>query len=242
MIELFSKIWSWKIEPVPIILALFVYHIPSLWRRYKRCVYTPVYFTIPPLARYNKRLSEYIGDKWLDDFIEDDDEAERLKKKTIIISWFSAIIDIILVPTVFSIVFGLCLSKEQFYTTVSILIVITLFRFAKSYNNFHRHYEIRRDGFKKILFIYYIICLFMIFNAMIKTYQWAEPFIVSKNYVELIFQISDLIYSFIPNIILTSLLPLVISNLFDPYMRDIRKERKRGYVETASTIYNDDKT
>lgn len=239
--DIFTIIWNWKIEPIPVILALIFYHIPSIWRKYKRSVYTPVYFTIPPLARYNKQLSRYIGDSWLGDFIEDDNEAEKLRKKTIVISWFSFAIDIMLVPTVFSIIFGLILSKEQFYTSVSIICLITVFRFIKSYKNFYKYYDVIRNSFKKVLFICYTICLFMIFYAMIKTYQWAEPFITSKNYAGLIFRISDLIYSFIPNFITTSIFPFILSGLFDPKVRAMRKEQERSYAETAATIYDDDK-
>lgn len=80
MLNVLSGVWKWSVEPVPLVIALAIYYIPTIYRRRKRLMYTPLYFLVYPLARLNIDFGKYLGDSPFAEFIENDDEAEALRR------------------------------------------------------------------------------------------------------------------------------------------------------------------
>lgn len=169
----------------------------------------------------------YTGDGWIDYFIEDDKEAAKLKKRVVVISTFSSMIDIIIVPSVMAILWAGFLTEKQFYTCVALLVAITIVRFAHSYIDFYNHYSTKNKVLKHFLLVYYFLVIGSIFFIMTKTYKWTPLFFEVGNYLGLLYNIGDLVFTkvFIYGFFISFLTPISLQFLFAP---DRRKENVKA--------------
>ncbi|WP_415836866.1 hypothetical protein, partial [Paenibacillus glucanolyticus] len=138
MLEFLQSIWNWEIAPIPICTALLLYFVPIYWRKYRSDVYTPLYFSVYPLAKLNVPLSRYLGQSFIDDYI-DDSYAEREKKIIKIKSVFSSILYVVIVPFMLSFVWSFILTREQFHLSTIAVLVSVIVRFSQSIINFSRY-------------------------------------------------------------------------------------------------------
>lgn len=145
MLEFLQSIWNWEIAPIPICTTLLLYFVPIYWRKYRSDVYTPLYFSVYPLAKLNVPLSRYLGQSFIDDYI-DDSYAEREKKIIKIKSVFSSILYVVIVPFMLSFVWSFILTREQFHLSTIAVLVSVIVRFSQSIINFSRYTMVSRRG------------------------------------------------------------------------------------------------
>jgi hypothetical protein len=112
MLDWFQMFWHWVIEPF---LALANYFGPVFFRRWKYFAYVPLYFSKYPLSHSKSDVvNKYIGSKYYPPFLEDEDEAEKLRKKTVLVISVSFILDTILIPACVAFIWSLFLDGIQF--------------------------------------------------------------------------------------------------------------------------------
>lgn len=76
-----------------------IYFVHVYWREKHSDSYTPLYFSIYPLARLNVPLARYLGQGYFHDYFDDND-AEKEKKVLKIKSIYSAITHVIITPVI----------------------------------------------------------------------------------------------------------------------------------------------
>lgn len=235
MIDLFYTIWNWDIAPFPVLVALLIYFVPIYWRKYKSNVYTPLYFSVYPLAKLNIPLSRYLAQSYIDDYFDDND-AEREKKLLKVKSIYSTIFYVIVLPFFLSIIWSIFLTKEQFYTSVVIVLVSIILRFTSSVIRFDRFTRTSRKG---LLSFFYSIVLFVFFYILIRVHLWFLPFYERKDFSMIITTIGDFILmNVIISILLVGILiPIIITIVFDKNVRDTNVEQIKAQQQTATSYY-----
>ena len=235
MFEFLYKIWNWDIAPFPVIIALLIYFMPIYWRKYKSAIYTPLYFSVYPLAKLNVSLSKYLAESYIDDYFDEYD-AEREKKILKVKSIYSTMFYVIILPFFLSIIWTTFLSKEQFYTSVTITLVSVFFRFTSSVLRFDWITKTSRKG---LLSFFYSIILFVFFFILIRVHLWFLPLYEKKDYEMIITTIGDFILKdIIISIFLVGLLiPIIITLLFDKKVRDANVEKITSRQQTATSYY-----
>ncbi|WP_156951086.1 hypothetical protein [Saccharibacillus sacchari] len=232
--NIFLIIWNFTIKPIPIILALLIYFIPLYWMKYKRDIYTPIYFAVYPLANLNISLSQYLGESIVDDYI-DDEVVEREKKIIRIKSMLFSIFYVMILPFILALIWTFFLDNNQFLLATLILFGIILFKFIKSITHFRDFVMSSRRG---ILIFFYTVVSFAFFYILYRTHLWVSPLIENKEYESIITTIGDFL---ILNVILTFLIigiaiPITISLVFDNRVRRAKHEEHQTVQESDSAF------
>lgn len=234
MVDLFSNIWNWNIEPIPIIIALSIYFVPVVYRKYKSDVYTPLYFSVYPLARLNVPLSRYLGPSFVDDYIEDND-VDREKKILNIKSFFSTVLYVILIPFFLSITWTLFLTKEQFVISACAILVSIILRFTLSVINFKSYTRVSRQG---LLSFFYSFVIIIFFYILIRVHYWIFPYFSSRDYGTIAKTFGDLIILdvVVSVLIVGVLVPIIVSIIFNRKAREATNEAFKSYEQTAASF------
>src|SRR3990172_9307093 len=100
--NLIEEIWHTQIQLAPVLLSIFLFELPAIIRRWKKLFYVPIYFSVFPLRELNQDLSTYLVE---DEFIGlgerlSEKEAEKLRRKIILVSIVSMAIAALLTPLV----------------------------------------------------------------------------------------------------------------------------------------------
>lgn len=236
--EILKSIWEWTIAPVPLIVALSFYFIPIYWRRYKSNIYTPIYFSIYPLAKLNVPLAAYLGESFIDDYI-DDDVAEREKKIIKVKSIFSSVIFVIVIPLLLALVWSFILTEEQFFIATLVVLISVVLRFTSTIRNFNRYTTASsRRGF---LSVFYGCVLFVFFYILLRAHIWISPMINSKNYWGIITQFGDffVIEVMIGVVLVGILIPIIITLVFDKEVRRTNYEQYKKWQQESATAYSE---
>jgi len=170
MFDWFQKLWHWTIEPVPLLLALAIYFGPIFYRRWRYFAYVPLYFSIYPLSRIKSDVvNKYIGSTYYPPFLEDEDEAEKLREKTLLVISVSIILDTIIIPACVAFIWSLFLDAAQFITALATFLSIQAFRFVKSIVTLHKH-TYGTPRFRGWLIAGYAAALIFMCLAMLETW------------------------------------------------------------------------
>ncbi len=235
MLNWFQNAWHWTIEPLPLVLALAIYFGPVLYMRWKRNVYTPLYFLVPFLRVQSSVIDDYLGGNIFAPFIEDEDEAEKLRKKTRLTVNSSALLHILVIPALVAFLWSLFLSTTQFITALAILLASLAYQFFTSVLNFHYH-TINAPKFKGWLVAFYIMVLFFISVAMLITRETVTPFLTAGNYILLIWSIAKWIFwIIISGVVISSVTTWVSSLLFDKNIRQ-KSLNERSSLDESKKI------
>ncbi|MGE5606225.1 MAG: hypothetical protein ACM3YE_11115 [Bacteroidota bacterium] len=225
----FQQVWSWKTEPVPIIVAILLYFIPVTIRKYKKLMYTPMYFSVFPLANLNVDFGNYLGDYYFSEFVENEDEAEQLRKKIILRGIFSTVFDVLIIPAIMGFLWTFFLKKEQFYIALTCLIIILGKNFIQSTVNFS-YYDDSSGSKKGLLGLFYFFVLGSIATIILYVKSWVEPFIQSGNYIDMVAQLSYIL--FIKIFIILGLLTIVTTAVTNILLdRKIRRSNIDRIIE-----------
>jgi hypothetical protein len=222
MLEMLQDIWSWKIQLLPILLSILLFELPAIIRRWKKLYYVPIYFSIFPLREINQDLSIYLVE---DDFIGTgerltDDQAEKLRKKIILVSILSMAIGALLTPLMVGFVSGFYMSKEVFIQYVVILLIYKIVFLSKSIYQFHL-YAVGSVKNRIFLGFIYFCYLGVVFEVLRTSFYWTLPYVHSKEWVNFFSDLSSLVFGkALVGILILSLLTAVFVSLITD--REIR--------------------
>ena len=101
--------------------------------------YVPIYFSVFPLREINQDLSTYLVE---DEFIGlgerlTDDQADKLRKKIIVVSIISMTIATLLTPVIVGFLSAFYMDKETFFQFIFILLSYKVILLIKSIYQFH---------------------------------------------------------------------------------------------------------
>ncbi|MCR2805948.1 hypothetical protein [Paenibacillus soyae] len=239
----FSTIWNWQIEPLPILISLLVYFLPVIWREKRSDAYTPLYFSIYPLAKLNVPLSRYLGKSYLYDYFDEED-AEKEKKVMKIKSVYSAIIFVVVTPVFISVIWTLYLTEKQFYIVAAFVLLSILYRFIKSTYFFNHYTYIPR---RKLIGTFYFLILLIFSYILIRSHLWISPLLQKKEYLKILTSAGDFILiNIVINILLVAIIiPTLISIVFNKDERKKNLEGTNAYKQVGasydSEIINENK-
>jgi len=237
MLDWLQNIWHWKIEPIPLLFAFILYFGLSFLRQWKYFPYTPIYFSMYPLSRMKSDVvNKYVGSKYYPPFLEDEDEAEKFRKKAILVISISTILDTILIPACTALLWSLFLSSEQFTTALVILLIIQASRFIISMLTLQKHVYGTLQ-FRRWIAVAYVGALVLITLTMLETWRWVISSLAKGSYIQLLWNILDLLWSFIPVAIVSAVIGAVISStLLDKKMRHHNLHEKTISTSTQEVI------
>jgi hypothetical protein len=137
--DFLGDIWSWKIQVLPVLLSIFLFEVPAIIRRRKKLFYVPIYFSVFPLRELNQDLSTYLVE---DDFLGlgellTTEQAERLRKKIILVSILSMAIGALLTPLIVGFSSAFIMDKDVFVQFITILLMYKVVLLSKSIYQFH---------------------------------------------------------------------------------------------------------
>ncbi len=235
MVIWFQNIWQWKIEPVPVLIALAMYFGPVIYLRWRR-VYTPLYYFLPFLRVQIKDVHKYLGGNFFAPFLENDDEAEKLRKKTIWTVNTSALLHVILIPAFVAAIWSLFLTTTQFTLALAILLFIKACQFAASVLNFHLH-SINTPKFRGWLVTFYIVVLFIMLLTMLITQDAVKSSLAAGNFIQLIWNAAKwLFWIVISGIVVGPIATWITAQLFSKEARQSNIDKKRPQNESEKTI------
>lgn len=196
--------------------------------REKRYVYTPLYFLLPFIRVQVADVNKYLASNFFAPFIEDEDEAEKIRKKTMLTVSFSALLHVIFIPALVALVWSLFLSSEQFITALIILLAIRAYQIFTTVLDFH-HYTIDTPKFRGWLASFYIVALGAILLSMLIVWNSVMPFLMEKNYADLIWEVAKWFFwnVIVIGIIITGFAAWINSLLFDKKIRQKNLNKKR---------------
>ncbi len=193
----FQSLSYWMIELLLLLLALAIYFVPVVYRRWKSFVYTPLYFSVY-LLTYLKvgTVDKYVGSDIFAPLVEDEDEAEKFRKKTILTISVSAVLDMVILPACVAFVWLLFLNSTQFTISLVALLLIQAYRFLTSVRNIH-YYTSGKPQFRGWVAAFYVLALVTIALAMLKVQRWAIPLLTTRNYTQLIWDVADVFWNLV---------------------------------------------
>lgn len=215
-----SIFWEYKIQILPVLLAFIIFKIPSILHRLKKEYYVPIYFSIYPFSKLNSSLSNYLGENF---FCDDMDEvtAENFRNNLIVKSTISLSISVLLIPVFVGFVDSFFLTIDTLWQFLIFLAVERFYHVVKSILKFHE-YTFSTWKYKIILIITYTFYIGIVLTLIYKTYVWANKFVITNDYFGMMSDIWNLIFveigiKGIIVVILTTVFTIVFAN------RDIRK-------------------
>lgn len=232
--ELILVVWNWKIEPIPVLLALAFYFIPVNWRSKYSDHYTPIYFAFYPFNKLNLPLSKYLGESFYDEYLDEND-AERDRKVIRFKSVYNLGVYLIVTPIILSMCWSFMLTKNQFLLVSIIVSISIIISFIKST---YYSYTFKRIMNYKLLSVYYLMCLFVFIFLLIRIHIWVLPLIDSKNYMKIMTTFGDIFIKdiFVGILLMVILIPLLISKSFN---KETRKNNIQEMMEYKSYRYPD---
>jgi hypothetical protein len=231
-----ETIWAFKIQVLPVLIALLIYEIPALIRRAKKLFYVPIYFSVYPLREINQDLSVYLAEDFF--FGEggelSEDQAESLRRKIIFTSVVSASFDAIVTPLVVGFVVALFLAPVLFKQFLVVLIIYKIIAITASIRNFHRHTIATRRNFGLLVLIY-ACYLGVVYQMLVTSYNWAYPFVLASDWAGLWSSLSGILFG---KIIAQGLIFTTIVAIFAHYITD-RKIREKNVSEIQPSSLED---
>jgi len=211
MVGLFQEIWHWTVEAAPVFICLAIYFVPSFLRQWRNFAYTPLYFAFYPLSHIKRDVvNKYIGSTNYPPFLEDEDEAEKLKKKTTLVVGASSILDTVIIPVCIAFLWSLFLNKVQFIIALVLLLLIQGGRFLTSFFTLRKHLY-GTVNFRGWLAFGYIVALIVIAWAMLETQRWVASSLVQGNYIQLFWNVADLLWGLVPMAIVSAFIAAIIN-------------------------------
>lgn len=181
-----TYLWEYKVQILPVMIGLTVFLLPSYIRKVTGFYYSPVYFSIPPFISLNFLLDRF--------FYEDSIEKERkIKNEIYLKAVISTTIDAILLPLFAGILCAFIMNEEVFYQYIFILVIILIFRTAKSCYNYSREYYSNRK-LLSLLILVYIIYILIVYDLTSYAFLWAYKFVIVKDYLGLFQNLKQLIF------------------------------------------------
>jgi len=225
-----QSLWYWMIQLLLVLVALGIYFAPVVYRRWKTFVYTPLYFSVYLFTSLKvDTVEKYVGSDVFAPWIEDEDEAEKFRKKTILTVTISAILDMVILPASVAFVWLLFLNSTQFAIALVALMLIQAYRFFTSVLTIHR-YTSGKPQSRGWLAAFYVVAWITIAIAMLKVQQWATPLLAARNYTRIMWGVADVFWNFVVTGIFVALPTALITTLLLN-----RKVRHRNLDEHLSS-------
>jgi len=179
-----AELWQYKIQIIPVLLFLFAYEIPALVRRLKKVYYVPIYFSVYPLREINQDLSTYLAEDYmyLNGIDLSNSKAENLRKKIIMTSIFSAVIDALIVPLLIGFIASFVLDSDVFYQFLIAFVSCKTIFVMISLRNSDTHI-FNNTSKNTLLILIYISYIGITFEMLRTSYNWALPYVDVKNWV-----------------------------------------------------------
>jgi hypothetical protein len=229
-----TDIWNYKIQVVPILLALAITELLARLRR-GRLPYANLYAFFL-LENLSWDLRSYFGSSE-EDLKLTDEEVARLRQK---IRWYagiSVLLDAWMVPFVLGAIIALFLEMPTF---VSYLVIATIDRTRRcvlSYKHFRRYEGYANRLILDLLSFIYGGYLILAANASYKAYYWIRPFADSHNWSGLLSTMGQIDFSGVLVTVLLAVVATVLANLMtDPRIRDDQIKRIRKLRERDGSI------
>lgn len=218
-----EEIWNFKIQIIPIVLAILIVELPNWIRKLKKLYYVPIYFSIFPLRELNEELSYYLGEDYFIGEGAELSEAElkKLKKKIIIDSIISTLISAVLIPSIAGFIFAFIFSKEVLIQSLITIFIYKLVIVSMAVWNFRHHAIATRKNIFLLILIY--IGYIGVFIQMIRTsFNWASPFIEIKNWSGMANGLADLIFNkgIAQGLILAAVTAVIVALFTDKEIRN----------------------
>ncbi|MGB1218290.1 MAG: hypothetical protein ACPG4W_00780 [Flavobacteriales bacterium] len=218
-----EEIWNFKIQIIPIVLAILIVELPNWIRKLKKLYYVPIYFPIFPLRELNEELSYYLGEDY---FIGEgaelsEVELKKLRKKIIIESIISTLISAVLIPSIAGFIFAFVFSKEVLIQSLIFIFIYKLVITSMAVWNFRYHAIASQKNIFLLILIY--IGYIGVFIQMIRTsFNWAGPFIEIKNWSGMLNGLADLIFNkgIAQGVILAAVTAVIITLFTDKEIRN----------------------
>ena len=123
-----QSLWHWALELLRIIIALVIYFAPVIYRRWKKLVYTPLYFSVYFFTELKDNvIDEYFGSGVSVSHTQDKGEANTVRNNTAILtSIASAALDTVILPACVAFIWlwPLSLNFIEFIIALVLLILI----------------------------------------------------------------------------------------------------------------------
>lgn len=218
-----EEIWNYKIQIIPVIIAILIVELPNWIRKLKKIYYVPIYFSIFPLRELNEELSYYLGEDYFMGIGSElnDAELKKLKKKIIVESIFSTLISVVLIPAIAGFIFAFIFSTEVLVQSLIAILIYKLIIVSMAVWNFKEHAI--SSGKNTLLLIVIYIGYIGVFIQMIRTsFNWASPYIEPKDWSGMASGLADLIFNkgIAQGLILAAVTAIIVALFTDKEIRD----------------------
>ncbi len=228
----FNFLWEYKLQVLPVLLALLIAELPNIIRKYKRFYYIPIYFIIFPLRELNHDLAIYLGDDY---FIKSDIRlpesiVKKTRKKIIIDSIISMFLASIIIPSVVGFIFSFFLNNDLLWQSIFALFLYKSVNILKAILGFKDHAVATKRNLI-ILIIIYIAYLGVFFQILNNSYAWSRPYILKSDYRGLVMSLSDLIFNkgLAQGLILTGVAAFFANLITDKNIREENIKKNEDY-------------
>lgn len=166
-------VWTFKLQPLPILISLGIYYLPTYYRKFKHFYYTPIYFTVFPFKSLNPLLSQYWSTYNEFPDLQGSQLIMRLKKTAFI----STLIDGFIVPLSTGIFCSFYVDKYLLMQFLYVLFSIRLFQLLQSWIQLFNWLEKKSAV---LLCLIYCMYLWVMVNSINYGYTWATT-ILNKD-------------------------------------------------------------
>lgn len=215
--------WQYQIQVVPVLLAILLVEIPTAFRRLQKFYYVPIYFSVFPFRELNADLAHYLGEDYFMGGEPDEDRAERLRKRILTTSVVSLMLSALVIPAFAGFGSAFFLSRHLLDEVVGVFLVIKAVGIVRAIVGFSAH-AVATPRNRMLLVLVYVGYLGVASRMIVKTYDFARPFVERHNWVGLLTAATDLIFS---RVIVEFLLLALISTAFTTFIMD-RKLRSQN--------------
>jgi len=179
-------------------------------------------------------IDEYLGSSSFPPLTEDEDEAETLRNKEILISIASAALDTAILPACIAFIWLwlLSLNSTEFAIALVLLILIQLCRFVSSVLTIHQH-TVDKPQSRGWLVAFYFLALIITALAMLRVQRWVSPLLATRNYSQLVWNIADVFWNLVVMGLLFALVTAAITTML--LRRTIRRRNLNEHRSQTTT-------
>lgn len=234
MTDWVTRVWTFQIQAIPVLIALGIVELPALIQRRLRLAYVPIYFAVFPLAELNKDLSTYLGeDYWYGDEITEA-TADELRRKIMFKAILSMAIAALAIPLLAGFAGAFFLTASTLAQFLVVATLLKLSRIIRAIRDFPAHANGTLAN-RALLSLIYFFYLGVFVQMILLAYRWTRPYVEGRQWPQLAGALSDLLFT---RVVAQAIVLSLLTAAFVSLIAD-RKLRAHNLAERNAPLAED---
>lgn len=234
MTDWLTRIWTFEIQVVPVLVALGIVELPAFVQRRMRLAYVPIYFAVFPLAELNKDLSIYLGEDYWYGQETTETSADELRRRIVFKAILSMAIASLAIPLLTGFAGAFFLTASTLSQFLLVATMLKLIRIVRAIRDFPTHANGTRAN-RALLSLIYFFYLGVFVQMILKAYRWTKPYVESNQWPELAAALSDLVFT---RVVAQAIVLSLLTAAFVSLIAD-RKLRAHNLAERGGSFSKD---